>query len=1179
MSQPIRAGLETSNRSPLWSVTQFVDLLPAVELSDIAANERRCSYCWIDFGDTQGLDDLDDLNSHVENVKHLRELPFDQSRFCNDPVCLYCPAQHLFEKSCLINILTKVNTRCPLCQHEMSGFAQILLNHADVTALSLRQIRHLSDEELDICRHRLTIIPKLMLQDWCQEWRHEMKRCQRKDEPFFVSVKDYETIKYCVTRVLDKLAWRRHPSISGAVPSQIRAIGEMVMGKLGSKDIQLDSPMLEQCLSTSLRTMLRTHALAQKYNTVSSYMHQEVAITRRTLRVVVLSDGRLWDPAVQLPLLYGVGCQDLFDSNVYLTSPQLEAKKMLRYWRGEVRYLRRQLHKMKGMSVSGVISPDKFDVMKAPILAKYAETVKRKIDIAKAHGIDIVIYPDPMTRESGGILLFLFFFYATILTRIHPHQLRSMTDYSKSTVAALRQLLKDRGIPSTGLTRKAQIIEKLVAQDKARNGTTEESEATGAVAGSEATPASAEPQVAQATYDEPVPAKGGHVFHLNEAHGTKMPSVTSEQTIVEPIINASSEPPTQSQPRPTLETAVENPPEEQTISTETIPQMEENAPGATVEQLAPVAAPTVMEEQLAPVAEVAPTVTEEQSATVITDVPADQPASANQEKEPSATETQPTNTISELMPGFEPARVSQPEPQTQTDTEMEVNTASPDPNEKPSVEKAELLPIPEGSVDTTAEVSRLNTEELEVDTRKRKRRSQSPDVPSQDIRAKKARPSTDVAPEVHLKEDEDIVMQQRQPETELETVVEDVNGAELKTEEVTVPKSPIPEPNPSDPTVLEDSRLAPERKEKASRYKAAFEPAAPTPTTDDFPIDDRPIVRALHPATPAIYIRNFMRPLKPESLRQHLVSLATPPSTSPDDDILITLFLDSMKTHALVRFANTNAASRVRASLHGSIWPAEGNRKELWVDFVPEDTVESWINTEDNAMNAEKAARISGAPIPAKRFEVVYPESDGGVRAVHQEMGASNVNNNSAPLNAPRGPKSQIEQRREVPLPPRQQYPVAPSEATRKHLGQSFETLESLFESTTAKPKLYYLPVDDARSNARLNDLDKETSRDWNPELKVKGLSMWELTTARGPRILAEEVSAADGEAEEVAADSGGIHIVVGEAEDIGADGDGGAELPRRCRCRRLDSFLCTIFFDALRNLGTLAGLGAEPAS
>lgn len=42
-----------------------------------------------------------------------------------------------------------------------------------------------------------------------------------------------------------------------------------------------------------------------------------------------------------------------------------------------------------------------------------------------------------------------------------------MADYNKQTVAQLRQILKDRGIPSTGLTRKGQIIEKLEEADGA----------------------------------------------------------------------------------------------------------------------------------------------------------------------------------------------------------------------------------------------------------------------------------------------------------------------------------------------------------------------------------------------------------------------------------------------------------------------------------------------------------------------------------------------------------------------------------------------------------------------------------------------------------------------------------------------------------------------------------------
>ena len=61
-------------------------------------------------------------------------------------------------------------------------------------------------------------------------------------------------------------------------------------------------------------------------------------------------------------------------------------------------------------------------------------------------------------------------------------ELSTMADYNKQTVAQLRQLLKDRGIPSTGLTRKAQIVEKLEEADSADAGAPEASDAPADVA-------------------------------------------------------------------------------------------------------------------------------------------------------------------------------------------------------------------------------------------------------------------------------------------------------------------------------------------------------------------------------------------------------------------------------------------------------------------------------------------------------------------------------------------------------------------------------------------------------------------------------------------------------------------------------------------------------------------------
>lgn len=360
------------------------------------------------------------------------------------------------------------------------------------------------------------------------------------------------------------------------------------------------------------------------------------------------------------------------------------------------------------------------------------------------------------------------------------------------------------------------------------------------------------------------------------------------------------------------------------------------------------------------------------------------------------------------------------------------------PGEKQSVEKPELLPIPEGS---TAETSRLNSEELENDRKKRKRRSDSPDVPSQDIRAKKARSSQEPMPEVHLKED-----------------------AEFQDQVHSSPKTEAPS----------------QRRERTDRYHTLVDSV--DISTPHKPAQDRPIVPALHPATPALYIRGFMRPLRPEPLRAHLISLASSPSGSPDPSIITSLFLDAMKTHALVLFASTAAASRVRASLHGAVWPPEGNRKELWADFVPEDKVTNWIRQEEDAIGAEKEARANGRSIPSQRFEVIYPESsDGQVTAMFQQVGGS------GPTDVQRGREASRDAHRRPSAHP---LPTAPSRDTRQDIEQSFKTLDQLFCSTTAKPNLYYLPVADDISDLRLKELDNETSRDWAPGETRKGRGM-----------------------------------------------------------------------------------------
>ncbi|KAH6895273.1 hypothetical protein B0T10DRAFT_211799 [Thelonectria olida] len=156
------------------------------------------------------------------------------------------------------------------------------------------------------------------------------------------------------------------------------------------------------------------------------------------------------------------------------------------------------------------------------------------------------------------------------------------------------------------------------------------------------------------------------------------------------------------------------------------------------------------------------------------------------------------------------------------------------------------------------------------------------------------------------------------------------------------------------------------------------------PRTDDV---ERNAVPSVHPATTALYIKNLMRPLRPNDVQTHLIDLATPSSDSIDDSIIVDFFLDQIRTHAFVVFKSISAASRVRNALHDCVWPNESNRKPLWVDFIPPEKVQDWIGTEE-----------SRGPRSAARWEVVYEDGPGGEVEAHLESGAASF---SRPSNRP----------------------------------------------------------------------------------------------------------------------------------------------------------------------------------
>lgn len=230
--------------------------------------------------------------------------------------------------------------------------------------------------------------------------------------------------------------------------------------------------------------------------------------------------------------------------------------------------------------------------------------------------------------------------------------------------------------------------------------------------------------------------------------------------------------------------------------------------------------------------------------------------------------------------------------------------------------------------------------------------------------------------------------------------------------------------------------------------------------------EGRVVNAALHPATCALYIRDFMRPLHPDNLKDYLITLATPSGSTPNPQIITEFLLDPIRTHCLVGFDNTSAASRVRWSLHNRVWPNERSRRPLWVDFIPEEKLKRWIEVELETSSSRGQA--------GKRWEVVYEEEKDGIKAYLQEAGA----NSMAPRPSQPHPRSEEAGQgvRGAPSGPRsREVEPRPSHlggTLKPDNGKGFQALDDLFQSTDAKPKLYYLPVDKSTVNKRLDALD-----------------------------------------------------------------------------------------------------------
>jgi hypothetical protein len=480
-------------------------------------------------------------------------------------------------------------------------------------------------------------------------------------------------------------------------------------------------------------------------------------------------------------------------------------------------------------------------------------------------------------------------------------------------------------------------------------------------------------------------------------------------------------------------------------------------------------------------------------------------------KPPSSTTSpetiSPTQPPSEPSAGLAAQEASAPEPDSTDPTAPSELT----PTEPLAVESNSQA-LPTQSSDTIeasqppskgdahhSKLPSVEPQELLEDRQKRKRRSQSPAISAFDASRKRLRPDEEVKEGegtlVTSKDDAawvvkhngvdeaDINAAAREVAQDGEGVepgptIIDVTKDEVKVEDVAMTEEEAGDSKKisTDDAVSESHEDSPSRV-RDSRFKGLFSaPTAsaiePSKSRDLYEAaeleTERNISPAIHPATSAIYIRDFMRPLNPSQLRSHLANLATPPGQDVDQNIVVDFYLDPIRTHAFISFINISAASRVRSALHGCIWPEERARKPLWADFIPLEKVEEWTEKEEST----KAGGRAGA----KKWEVIYDtDEDRHVTAYLQEAGKQSIrqqppqqNNTPLPTSAPAAPFN-------APSGPRTVQISDPKPVT------SMKALDELFNSTETKPRLYWLPVDKSLANKRLDTIDDSTSKRYTP--------------------------------------------------------------------------------------------------
>jgi hypothetical protein len=403
----------------------------------------------------------------------------------------------------------------------------------------------------------------------------------------------------------------------------------------------------------------------------------------------------------------------------------------------------------------------------------------------------------------------------------------------------------------------------------------------------------------------------------------------------------------------------------------------------------------------------------------------------------------------------------------------------------------------ESSLDDVApsQLSAVPSAEIRQDAQSRKRRSFSPPPVSQDVR-KRARLGTDETPlpEVNMEAEEvSNTMDGQQNGTAVVTAA---------TEESMSDAPALHEPTGTTYEPRKDFVTDPERQEttmgnaeSTQDGRATNDDSAPAKQeeTEDFGAPP-----SIHPATSALYIRNFMRPLRPAAVEEYFAELATPRDQPIENSIVQDFYLDQIRTHAFAVFTSVAAASRVRALLHERVWPDESNRKPLWIDYVPPEKVQDWIRTElgDGPQRGDLS-----------RWEVVYDQDDSGQVFTRLQIAGSD---SGRPNNAP-APATAIEEQprpysalsRTLSGPGVEGAPSGPR-ADREMRGARARSGDGWI-TTQATPVLMYKPVSDELARQRIDNIyrykAKNPIRDPSAQLNRYTFESGEFFVDRGKEV------------------------------------------------------------------------------